>query len=406
MLPWLQNYIQQETHCVIGLMSGTSLDGIDAALCEVAGSGDTLRAQLRGFLSVPFAPDVRERIQSACQNGGVEDAARLNVELGELFAAAALQLMAQHDLSRADVHLIGSHGQTICHLPDERATLQIGEPAIIVERSGITTVADFRPRDMACGGQGAPLVPYADWCLLRRADTHRVVQNIGGIGNCTLLPAGCALDEVRAWDTGPGNMVMDECARGLTNGERAFDQDGEMAARGPVDEAWLAQLMEHPFFARRPPKSTGREDFGCTYTSMFVEEGRRRGLSAEGIVATATALTAQSIAHSLRAFGASIFDAARARNIELIVGGGGAFNPMLRRMLQERLANGFTAGDNTHQIPITVLTHEDCGLRSDAKEALAFAMLAHETIMGAANNVPGATGASRRVVLGKIIPGG
>lgn len=405
MLPWLQNYVGKETHRVIGLMSGTSLDGIDAALCEVAGSGDTLRAGLRGFITVPFAPDVRERIQSACQNGGVEDAARLNVELGELFAGAVLQLMAAYDLSRADVDLIGSHGQTICHLPGERATLQIGEPCIIAERSGITTVADFRPRDMAAGGEGAPLVPYVDWCLLRRADRHRVVQNIGGIGNCTLLPAGCALDDVVAWDTGPGNMVMDECVRLMTNGERAFDEDGEMAARGPVDEAWLAQLMEHPFLARRPPKSTGREDFGRAYTKEFVEEGRRRSLSADNIVATATALTAASIARSLQTFGASVLDG-RANSVELILGGGGAFNPTLRRMLQQRLASGLTPGDNTHQIPSTVLTHEDCGLRSDAKEALAFAILAHETITGVSNNVPGATGAARPVVLGKIIPGG
>ncbi|MCS6861819.1 MAG: anhydro-N-acetylmuramic acid kinase [Abditibacteriales bacterium] len=390
MLYWLTRYAQKQTHTVLGLMSGTSVDGMDAAVVEVEGAGETLRARLRYFLTVPFPEDVRQRVLRLCQGGDVREVCTLNFVLGELFADAALRAVADSGLRTNDVDLIGSHGQTVCHLPQQRATLQIGEPAVIAERTGITTVAEFRYRDIAAGGEGAPLVPYVDYLLFRHPEKNRIVQNIGGIANLTFLPAGGTLDDVRAFDTGPGNMVIDECVRLLTDGEKQFDEDGRRAAQGIVDEAWLNQLMQHPFFHRPPPKSTGREDFGRHFAEEFVQRGQQRGLSANDIIATATALTAESIAHSYR----TLRETQHAtRETEIILGGGGAFNPTLRRMLQQRVA------------PMRVLTHEDFGYHSGAKEAMAFAILAHETVMGAANNVPRATGAKRRVVLGKIVMG-
>ena len=390
MLSWLTKYAQKQTHTVIGLMSGTSVDGIDAAIVEIEGTGEALRARLKHFITVPFPEDVRQRVLRLCRGGDVTEVCALNVLLGELFAEAALNVTAHCSLLTADVDLIGSHGQTVCHLPQQHATLQIGETSVIAERTGITTVAEFRYRDMAAGGEGAPLVPYVDYLLFRHSDTNRIVQNIGGIANFTFLPAGGTLDDVLAFDTGPGNMVIDECVRILTNGEKQFDEDGRMAAQGTVDEEWLNQLMQHPFFHRPPPKSTGREDFGRHFSEEFIQQGQQCGLNANDIVATATALTAESIAHSYR----TLRNTQHAtRNTEIILGGGGAFNPTLRRMLQERVA------------PMQVLTHEDFGYDSNAKEAMAFAILAHETVMGTANNVPGATGARRRVVMGKIVNG-
>ncbi len=389
MLAWLTRYTQKPTHTVIGLMSGTSADGIDAAVIDIEGTGETLRARLRHFITVPFPEDVRQRVLRLCRGGDVTDVCALNFVLGELFADAALQVTANGGLTTNEVDLIGSHGQTVCHLPQQHATLQIGEPSVIAERTGITTVAEFRYRDMAAGGEGAPLVPYVDYLLFRHPDTNCIVQNIGGIANFTFLPAGGTLDDVLAFDTGPGNMVIDECVRILTNGEKQFDEDGRIAAQGTVDEEWLNQLMQHPFFHRPPPKSTGREDFGRRFSEEFIQQGQQRGLNANDIVATATALTAESIALHYRQFP----NFPISQFPQVILGGGGAFNPTLRRMLQERVA------------PMQVLTHEDFGYDSNAKEAMAFAILAHETVMGTANNVPSATGARRRVVMGKIIRG-
>src|SRR4028118_1926410 len=211
MFSWLRDYTHEKSHLVIGLMSGTSLDGIDAACVEITSSGESIKVQLRGFICVPFEDAVRERILHLCDDGPVAEVARLNFQLGELFAEAALRVLESCDLQPEDVDLIGSHGQTICHLPGEGVTLQIGEPSIIAERTGITTVADFRPRDMAAGGQGAPLVSLFDYLLLRHAERNRIVQNIGGIANLTWLPAGGSMGDVPAGGTGPGNMILDGC---------------------------------------------------------------------------------------------------------------------------------------------------------------------------------------------------
>jgi anhydro-N-acetylmuramic acid kinase len=386
-VPFLSNL--PENRRIIGLMSGTSCDGIDAAAVEVSGSGSTLRAHLEHFLCVPYSEAMREKLLRAGEMQAPEIAV-LNFELGELFAQAGLQLMREAQRAAEDFDAIGSHGHTICHLPAENATLQIGESAVIASRTGITTVADFRVADVAEGGQGAPLVPYIDWCLLRNRSTPRIIQNIGGVGNCTILPANCELDKVRAWDTGPGNMIIDGCVRILTAGEKQFDEGGTLASQGKADEDWLRVLMQHEYFFRPPPATCGREEFGKFFATRFCEEGARRALSHLDIIATATALTAESIAHSYRMHAAPLLVAG---NCEVILGGGGAFNPTLRRMLQVRLPAA------------RVLTHEDAGIRSDAKEAMAFAILAHETFNGVPTNVTGATGARRSVVSGKIARG-
>ena len=382
----LENFAPEKTRRIIGLMSGTSCDGIDAALAVVSGSGSTLRASLEDFLCVPYENATREKLLRANELNASE-LALLNFELGGLFAEAAKQLLAHHSGSTPKADAIASHGHTVCHLPQQSATLQIGESAMIANATGITTISDFRPADIAAGGQGAPLVPYVDWCLLRSESTHRIIQNIGGIANCTILPANCELKDVRAWDTGPGNMILDECARVLSNGKLQCDEDGKLAAAGRADENWLRVLMCHEYFFRPPPVSCGREEFGKFFAQQFLAEGARRGLSTPDLMATATALTAESIAHAYRMHAAPLL---LHGELEIILGGGGAFNPTMRQMLQARMSAG------------RVLTHEEIGVRSDAKEALAFAVLAHETLNGVPSNVPSATGARRSVVLGKI----
>jgi anhydro-N-acetylmuramic acid kinase len=299
------------------------------------------------------------------------------------------------------VELIGSHGQTIQHIPvprpdggrHVRSTLQIGAPAVIAERTGITTVADFRVSDVAAGGQGAPLVPYADWALFTDLRRPRVVQNIGGIGNLTFLPPRAKLPEVIAFDTGPGNMVIDGVVAALTSGRQVFDREGRLAARGQVSKKLLGELMSHPFLRRRPPKTTGREDFGESFVNQLLASARRLHLRTEDVVATATAFTAASIADAYRRFVFPKLRQAELARLQVILGGGGAMNPTLRRMLGEQIGVG------------ELLTHEDLGISNTAKEALAFAILAYETLSGNPSNVPSATGARRAAILGKIVPG-
>lgn len=370
---------------VIGLMSGTSVDGIDAALVRVRGGGPGVSLVCEHFATYPFEPAMREAIFRLFrpETSNVVDLCRMNFALGEVFASAALQLMADAGVAPDQVDLIGSHGQTVWHepLPVEtagilgRSTLQVGEPAVIAERTGVVTVADFRVRDVAAGGQGAPLVPYLDYCLLRHDRLNRATQNIGGIGNVTYLPAGCSGAEIRAFDTGPGNMIIDAlCAEYFG---RPFDKDGQIAATGRVDEALVAELLGHPYFAQQPPKTTGRELFGVQFARSLMGRAEPADL-----VATATAFTARSIADSYRRFLGPVD--------EVFVGGGGARNPVLMRMLSEALPGA------------RVETHEAVGMNSDAKEAIAFALLANDCILGLPTNVSGATG-GRPVVMGKVM---
>ena len=285
---------------------------------------------------------LRRHILRVCLHGTVAEICELNFALGERLRARPSRPSAGRNSSRGDIAAIGSHGQTIHHLPNARtpSTLQIGEPAIIAERTGITTVADFRVRDLAAGGQGAPLVPYADWALFTDNTRPRIVQNIGGIANLTFLPPRAELDDVIAFDTGPGNMVIDALVTALTHGRQTFDRDGRLAARGRVSERLLAELMAHPFLRRRPPKTTGREEFGEMFVDRMLASARRLRLRAEDMVATATALTAASIADAYRRFVFPQLEAAELGKLQIILGGGGAKNPTLRGMLARRNRRG------------------------------------------------------------------
>ena len=328
----VQRQSKHASHLIVGLMSGTSADGIDAVVAEIAGSGRQLRARVLAHAHQPFSPVMRRRILHLCLHGTVAEICELNFVLGEHFARAALAAIRRAKRKPEDIAAIGSHGQTIHHLPNARppSTLQIGEPAVIAERTGITTVADFRVRDMAAGGEGAPLVPYADWALFTDQARPRIVQNIGGIGNLTFLPPRAELDQVMAFDTGPGNMVMDALVTALTRGRQTFDRDGRWAARGRVSEKLLAEMMAHPFLRRRPPKTTGREEFGEMFLGRMLASARRLRLRPEDTVATATAFTAETIADAYRRFVFPKLKAGERDALQIILGGGGAKNPTLR----------------------------------------------------------------------------
>ncbi len=374
---------------VIGMISGTSADGIEAAVVEIYGTPPTLAWKLLKHIHVDYAGDLRNEIV-ACfrpEQGTVDRLCALNFHLGDAFAVAALQAAAAAGLEPSQVDLIGSHGQSLWHTPTgvDASTLQLGEPAVIAERTGITTISNFRTRDMAAGGQGAPLVPHLDVLLLTHPTATRAAQNIGGIGNVTYLPPA-GRGEPFAFDTGPGNMLIDYAARRATSGEWAFDRDGALASQGHVHDGLLDELMREPYFRLRPPKTTGPELFGAPYGSRVWDEAKTRGLSDPDIVATVTALTARSIAQAYTDFLPTRVD-------EVIVSGGGALNPVLMRMLRERVA------------PARVLASDEAGLGALAKEAIAFAVLAYETWLGRPGNVPAATGARRPVILGNITPG-
>jgi anhydro-N-acetylmuramic acid kinase len=374
---------------VIGLMSGTSVDGIDAAVVRLDGSPPLLMWEMLGHTHRPFTPALRAEI-FACfhpDSSSVDRLCRLNFALGQIFGATALAAAQDAGLTMNEVDLIGSHGQTLWHEPPVNgngSTLQLGEPAVIAEMTGVPLVSNFRTRDMAVGGQGAPLVPLADWLLLSHPTKIRVAQNIGGIANVTYLPATTnSKNDVMAFDTGPGNMLIDEAARLATNGIWKYDHDGELAAQGSVDESLLAEWMMEPYFQQKPPRTTGRELFGTQYATKYWSQAISHGLGPNDIVATVTALTARSIEHAYRTFLPTFPD-------EVIVSGGGARNHTLMAMLKERL------------IPAIVSTSDKYGLGIEAKEAVAFAVLAYETWHKRPGNIPTATGASRAVALGSI----
>lgn len=371
---------------VVGLMSGTSLDGCDAALVSLTPRAEGLDVRMEAFLTLPMPPALRTRIQRQLDpaTSSVDALAELNMRLGAFFAEAAEQVIARAGGGAPD--LIGSHGQTLWHRPSGEApcTLQLGDGSLIAQRTGITTVSDFRTADVAAGGQGAPLVPFVDQLLFAQASHAVALQNLGGIANVTALIPGLP---PMAFDNGPANMVIDRFVERHTEGRETFDPDGRYAARGRVDEALLQRWLAHPFFALRPPKSTGREDFGHAYADARYDEALALGLSPEDAIATATALTARSIAQSYRDF---LPEVPR----EVLVSGGGAHNRTLRAMLQALLPEA------------QVLPLEARGGDADAKEAIAFAILAYQAVFGARNQLPETTGASMPVILGKISPGG
>lgn len=378
---------------VVGLMSGTSADGIDAALCEINGAPPHLEATIVHAIAYPYPDGFQARILHASQpdTGRVDELCRLHFALGELFARAARRVIAESGRSANDVDLIGSHGQTFWHNvePDGRvsATLQLTEAAILAERTGITTISNFRPRDVAAGGQGAPLTAYVDWLLLRHPTKWRAIQNIGGIGNVTFLPPlNDSASRPMAFDTGPGNALIDSVMVQLSNGAQAYDANASMARRGRIDEEWLHELLAHPYYRMKPPKTTGRELFSKAMATELITEGQRRGNDPATIVATITTLTAQTIADAYTHYAPAQVD-------EVILGGGGRHNPVMVDLLQGLVQ------------PARVLTHEDIGMDSDNKEALVFAVLAYETWHARPSTLPALTGADHPVVLGQITPG-
>jgi len=376
----------------IGLMSGTSMDGIDAVLVDIQEDGERIRLQLIETAALPYPEETLRGLRelSPPHTGTVERLVRMHSHLGELFAEAALRVLRKAGRRPEEIGVIGSHGQTILNLPPvappftQRVRVQLGEICIIAERTGITTVGDFRVRDVAAGGEGAPLIPYFDYRVLgpEAGGANRLALNLGGIANVTYLPAGGTLDDVRAFDTGPGGMILDAVVRRLTGGRQAYDEDGRLADSGRAAAGLLAKLLRHPFISARPPKSAGREEFGEGFVTWLLELPEARGLSLADLAATLVVFTVEAVAANCRAFLGPVE--------EVIASGGGAKNPAFLRALERAFPGAQVVTSETYGIPIK------------AKEGMGFALLAYETLHRRPGNVPGATGARRRVVLGKI----
>jgi anhydro-N-acetylmuramic acid kinase len=361
---------------VAGIMSGTSLDGIDVAVVDIAGK----KIQTVAHSTKAYPGATRERILAACSP---EDISRLNFELGELYAKAVAATCKRAGVAVDSVDLIGCHGQTIHHegRGPRANTLQIGEASVIAERLGIPVVSDFRTSDIAAGGQGAPLVPFVDYLLFSGAKWNRVALNIGGIANITSLPRAVTADRVIAFDTGPGNMVIDQRVERMTSGKQCFDRDGAIAARGHVNRPLLGSLVGDRYYHTKPPKTAGREQYGA----QFVDRLLATGVGMEDLIATATALTAATIAAGVTAFAGG--------TQEVIAAGGGTHNRQLMAQIAAFLPD------------CRIATAAEFGIDVDAKEAIAFAILAHRTWKHQTGNLPSATGARRAVILGKITPG-
>lgn len=370
-----------------GIMSGTSLDGIDAVVVELNGGP----IHTLGFVSVPYPQEVRAALLavSNCETH-TREISRLNFLLPELYAAAFQQACRKAKVNAGDVAVIGCHGQTIYHEGTAAAylgrkvasTLQIGDGSVLAARTGVTVVCDFRPADMAAGGKGAPLVPYVDYLLFHDRKDGRVALNIGGIANITWIPAGAPPEKVVAFDTGPGNMVIDQLMAHYTGGKESFDRDGAMAARGLVHPDVVAALLGDQFFSEKPPKTAGREQYG----KEFVERLLGLGLPPEDTVATATYFTAAAVADGIARFAGGEDNPPA----QVIVSGGGVHNKTLLRFLRAELPDS------------EVMRSEVAGIDADAKEAIAFAVLAHETLKRRPSSLPSATGAKRPAILGKV----
>jgi len=385
------------TTYVVGLMSGTSVDGIDASLIEIDSlSGEEASIRLLAFENTSFPEQTRNRIFELFDPAlaTIDKVGMMNMWLGELYAEATASVIAKSGLQPQQISVIGSHGQTIYHAPwgheiegqSVRYTVQIGEGAVIANRTGIPCVSDFRTADMAVGGQGAPLVPFTEYLLYRSKEQTRLLQNIGGIGNVTVLPAGAPAEEVYAFDTGPGNMIIDALVAELF-APLTMDAGGQIAAQGHLIEELLAWMQQDDYYTMPLPKSTGRERFGTQYAEQILAMMRNKQWRAEDVIATVTYVTAWSILHSY-----TQFIAERHKADQLLIGGGGSYNVTLIGFLKQLFA----------PLGVEVLTQEDIGGNSDAKEAIAFGLLAHYTMQRLPNNIPNVTGASQPVVMGKV----
>jgi anhydro-N-acetylmuramic acid kinase len=389
------------TMVVAGVMSGTSADGLDVAVCRIGpgrGMGATPQVKLLGHAGFAYPKAVRERVLRVMEGEAVAPAelSRLHWRLGEVYAECVEKAVAKFDVK---LGLVACHGQTVYHQgvaekylgAPVRATWQMGEASVIAERLRVPVVTDFRPADLAAGGQGAPLVPMLDYVMFRSARVSRVLQNLGGIANLTAIPAGAAVDGVMAFDTGPANMVIDACMQRLY--DRRFDKGGAVARSGRVLGPVLARVMQEPYFTALPPKSCGREQFGASFTDGFIARCRKSGASDVDVIATATAVTAASVVEGYRRFvWPHLGQAAPLAKTEFVVAGGGAKNAALMGMLC----------DGLEPLGVKVRLMEELGVPAQAKEAVAFALLGWLTWHGQPGNVPAATGAKRAVVLGKV----
>jgi anhydro-N-acetylmuramic acid kinase len=373
----------------VGLMSGTSLDGIDAALVKITDHGIKTKAELIDFICLDLSENIKNKIKACCSisDSNTEVICSLNFELGYIFAEAVKKVCykANFDINKLD--FIGSHGQTIYHLPkskDElfKSTLQIGEAAVIAYETNCQVVSNFRTMDMAAEGEGAPLVPYTDYILFK-GDKGRALQNIGGIGNVTVIPKECSLQNVYAFDTGPGNMIIDEVTKKLM--DLPYDKNGEFASRGKIIDDILNTLMEIEYIKCEPPKTTGRELFGAQFVDKLLV--KYPDVKPEDLIATITMFTAKSIEWNYRNY---IFN--KDKIDEIIITGGGSYNKTLVSNIKQLIPE------------CRVMTGEEFGISSEAKEAVAFAILANETLNGNFSNVKGATGAKENVILGNITP--
>ncbi|API93420.1 MULTISPECIES: anhydro-N-acetylmuramic acid kinase [unclassified Virgibacillus] len=386
---------RQSSNLVVGLMSGTSLDGVDVAVVEIKDQMDTLDFKLLHFTSLSYSQTIRDKISTICnpKTASIEEISSMNMYLGKLFADASLKAIQEAGLSSKQISLISSHGQTIFHQPEPKmiagsevtSTLQIGDIGMIAEKTGIMTIGDFRTRDMAAGGQGAPLVPYTDYKLFRKEEHGRVLVNIGGISNVTILPKGCTEANVLAYDTGPGNMIIDAFTSWATNHTQNYDKNGDIAAKGKVNEDWLSQLLDHPYFQLAAPKSTGRELFGEAFAKRLWQEGERYQMNHTDKITTITALTAKTIAMEINKF-------IKSANLkEVFISGGGRYNKTLMRFIANYLS-----------LDVSVYGIEEIGMSADAKEAISFAILGYQCYKQRTNNLPAATGANNEVIMGKI----
>ncbi|GGA66719.1 anhydro-N-acetylmuramic acid kinase [Ornithinibacillus halotolerans] len=388
-------HVDNDSCYAVGIMSGTSVDGIDIAVVRISEKKNKINLDLKYFDTIPYSTEVRQEILELCDptKARIQMISNMNMLLGKLYGEAALKVIADAELLRQDIAFISSHGQTIFHQPDEMmiggqrvtSTLQIGDISSIAEVTGITTVGDFRTRDMAAGGQGAPLVPYADYLLFRHPLFGRVLVNIGGISNLTILPANGDENQVKAYDTGPGNMIMDYFVKRITDGKQTYDKDGELAKNGKVDDDWLEELLNETYYTLKPPKTTGRELFGEEYARKLWENAERQSISFADRLATVTKLTAVTITDQIRIY----LDSANIH--EVYISGGGCYNPTLMNDIKNSLPAG-----------VKLRKMDELGIPADAKEAMVFALLGYQYLNRRTNNFPPATGARHKVMMGKV----
>jgi len=376
---------------VIGLMSGTSADGVDAALVEWPEGSAPRPFALIAFRQDPFPESLQARIHALAAGrlapeSALRELAALDVLLAERFAESAIALAAGAGVAMAEIDAIASHGQTVAHHPELHASLQIGDPSLIAERSGCTTVADFRSRDLAAGGEGAPLAPFFHFTAFSDPDENRLALNLGGIANLTWLPKGGRAEDVVAFDVGPANALIDGVVAICSQGRESMDRDGVRARRGRVDEALLAGLLDDEFLDRPPPKSTGRERYGTAQAESLVRESRAVGRADDDLVATLVAFTAQAVARARRAFIEGSVE-------RLLVGGGGVENPALLEALRTALPG------------VAIARFDELGVPARAAEAMAFALMGRNALLGIPNHLPRCTGALHATVLGEISPG-